>query len=579
MKTTLLLLSIFFLNHAIAQNGVSISNNGTPPDASAMLDLQSSDKGLILPRVMLTSTNVTAPVQSPALSLLVYNTNTAGSGATAVTPGFYYWDGTQWVALKSAAGGQGWGLTGNTGTTAGTNFLGTTDNQPLSIQVNNTEKVRVETNGTISTLNIGNSVFIGEDAGLLDDLSNNSNVYIGKSSGASGINNGNNVAVGYQTLLNNTTFGNTAIGMLAMESTTLGGNNTAVGGLAMRRNQTGAFNTGIGYASMFNNTTGNDNTAVGRNSLFNNKIGSFNTAIGFHSLQFNTANYNTGLGYYSLNSNTTGIENTATGNRALGLNTSGTNNTANGALALRDNGVGNFNTAVGGSAMRSNMTGNNNTALGNNAFFAGAAYSNSTALGADAAINGSNKVRIGGTTVAVIEGQVAYSFPSDGRFKNNIREEVGGLDFIMKLRPVVYNFDTKKFDTFLFNNTDEDTRTEIQKNKDFSTSTAVRQSGFIAQEVASAAKETNYNFNGVHTPSSAEDNYSLSYSLFVVPLVKSTQEQQALIEDLQNENQLLTSKIDQQNRIVDQYQIEVEALKKVVAQLVAQYPISENLRK
>lgn len=585
MRTTLLLFLFLYFNHAIAQNGVSISNTGNPPDASAMLDIQSTDKGLILPRVMLNSTNLAAPITSPALSLLVYNMNTAGSGSTAVTPGFYYWDGTQWVALKVETGGQGWALTGNTGTSSGTNFLGTTDNQSLTFKVNNTEKVRIEVNGTISTLNNGNSVFIGEGAGANDDQGNNRNVYIGRSSGASGTSNGNNVGIGYNTLLNNTAFGNTAIGMLALESATVGGNNTAVGGLALRRNLTGAFNTGIGYGSMFNNTTGNDNTAVGRNSLFNNKIGSYNTSIGFHTLQFNIANYNTSVGYYALNTNTSGIENTATGARALRLNTSGTNNTANGNAALRDNGTGSFNTAIGESAMRGNMTGNNNTAIGYNAFFTGAAYSNSTALGAEAAINASNKVRIGGTTVSVIEGQVAYSFPSDGRFKNNIKEEVAGLDFIMKLRPVVYNFDTEKFDNFLFKNVDKNTKNSIQERKDYKKSIAVRQSGFIAQEVESAAKETNYNFNGVHAPSSIEDNYSLSYSLFVVPLVKSIQEQQVQIEDLQNENNVLKSTITQQTIHIDEnqaqiysQQTQIEELKKIVNQLVTKYPISENQR-
>ena len=70
-------------------------------------------------------------------------------------------------------------------------------------------------------------------------------------------------------------------------------------------------------------------------------------------------------------------------------------------------------------------------------------------------------------------------------------------------------------------------------DKDFSKSTAIRQSGFIAQEVEKTAKETGYNFNGVHAPESESDNYSLSYAQFVVPLVKGMQEQQKTIEQLQ----------------------------------------------
>jgi hypothetical protein len=85
-------------------------------------------------------------VSNPATSLLVYNPNPAGTGATAVTPGFYYWDGSQWVRL--ADGGKAWLLTGNAGTNPAVNFLGTTDNQPLVIRVNSQETFRFNPPGT-----------------------------------------------------------------------------------------------------------------------------------------------------------------------------------------------------------------------------------------------------------------------------------------------------------------------------------------------------------------------------------------------------------------------------------------------
>jgi hypothetical protein len=110
------------------------------PHPSARLHISDNARGLLIPNVALTATNVAAPVTSPATSLLVYNTNTAGTGATAVTPGFYYWDGSQWVRL--ADGGKAWLLTGNAGTDPATNFLGTTDAQPLCIRVNNQETFR-----------------------------------------------------------------------------------------------------------------------------------------------------------------------------------------------------------------------------------------------------------------------------------------------------------------------------------------------------------------------------------------------------------------------------------------------------
>ena len=58
-------------------------------------------------------------------------------------------------------------------------------------------------------------------------------------------------------------------------------------------------------------------------------------------------------------------------------------------------------------------------------------------------------------------------------------------------------------------------------------------SGFIAQDVESAAKELGYDFSGVDAPKNANDLYSLRYADFVVPLTKAVQEQQQIITQLQ----------------------------------------------
>lgn len=100
---------------------VGINNTGAAPVASAMLDIVSSDKGLLVPRFALSDITVAAPVVAPAVSLIVYNTATAGVSPNNVLPGFYYWDGTKWVAF-SGSGGREWALLGNAGTVAGTNF-------------------------------------------------------------------------------------------------------------------------------------------------------------------------------------------------------------------------------------------------------------------------------------------------------------------------------------------------------------------------------------------------------------------------------------------------------------------------
>lgn len=85
---------------ASAQVGIGVSSS---VDASAKLQVDASNRGFLPPRVALQGTNdaqlsgSSSPrIASPATGLLVYNTATAGSGTTAVTPGIYYYDGSQW---------------------------------------------------------------------------------------------------------------------------------------------------------------------------------------------------------------------------------------------------------------------------------------------------------------------------------------------------------------------------------------------------------------------------------------------------------------------------------------------------
>lgn len=178
-----------------------------------------------------------------------------------------------------------------------------------------------------------------------------------------------------------------------------------------------------------------------------------------------------------------------------------------------------------------NTTGRENGGFGYNTDVSAKNLYNATALGNGAVVNSNDKIRFGNAAVTVVEGPVAYTF-SDGRFKSDISEnDVKGLEFINKLRPVVYNLETKKITEFWTKNMSAEAKKRHLDNN-FEPSTAIRQSGFIAQEVEKAAKEAGYNFNGVHTPANENDNYSISYSQFVVPLVKGMQEQQAMIEQL-----------------------------------------------
>ncbi|RZK93275.1 MAG: hypothetical protein EOO98_00025 [Pedobacter sp.] len=86
---------------AQAQQGFGTSN----PAPSSVIDMVANNKGVLLPRVALTSTTVAAPVTAPANALTVFNTANTGD----VTPGFYYWNqdavtpaNSKWVKLATS---------------------------------------------------------------------------------------------------------------------------------------------------------------------------------------------------------------------------------------------------------------------------------------------------------------------------------------------------------------------------------------------------------------------------------------------------------------------------------------------
>ncbi|MBC7412666.1 MAG: hypothetical protein H7331_09470 [Bacteroidia bacterium] len=136
-----------FFNTLFAQN-VGISNSGATPHASALLDIESSTKGLLIPRLALTTTNSAAPVISPAISLLIFNTATAGAFPNEVKPGYYYWSGAKWDRFQTGSQND-WNIIGNTATNSAFNFLGTADAQPLIFKTNNAEAMRITTTGNV----------------------------------------------------------------------------------------------------------------------------------------------------------------------------------------------------------------------------------------------------------------------------------------------------------------------------------------------------------------------------------------------------------------------------------------------
>src|SRR5665213_3074674 len=120
------------------------------PDASALLDMTSTSRGLLIPRMTEAQRR---GISSPATGLLVYETDistilSAPYAGTAAT--FWYYTGSFWVPFSNNA----WQILGNGGTTAGTNFVGTTDNTDQVFKTNSVEGMRLT---AASNLGVGTS--------------------------------------------------------------------------------------------------------------------------------------------------------------------------------------------------------------------------------------------------------------------------------------------------------------------------------------------------------------------------------------------------------------------------------------
>jgi hypothetical protein len=293
-----------------------------------------------------------------------------------------------------------------------------------------------------------------------------------------------------------------------------GDNNTAIGNNALSSTTTGIRNVATGVLSLYSNTTGFQNTAIGYHSLRYSTTGRYNTANGAQALYKNTTGYhNAAVGLQSLYNNTTGRYNTSQGSLSLYNTSTGAYNTANGAQALYSTSTGAYNTANGAQALYRNATGSYNTACGYKADVISTNLTNTTAIGYNAIANASNKVRLGNTSVTVIEGQVGFTAASDARIKTNIQSIDKGIDFVMQLKPVSYLM-----------------KESADKRINW---------GFIAQDVESLVGVD----NAVLTVGEDDErSLGLRYTDFISPIVKAMQEQQKLIEDLRLEIELLKNK-------------------------------------
>lgn len=383
-----LLLSVF--NNSFSQVGIGTSN------PNAALDISSNNQGLLAPRIALTASNLALPVINPnggALvnGTLVFNTTTAGVFPNNVIPGYYYWNGTQWLLLKSqnSSSNPDWSLNGNSGTNAAINFIGTTDNIDFVLKRNNL----ISGNLTTSNTSFG-----------VEALSNSSitalrTVAIGVNSLKNLTTGSDNVATGHGALEANTTgLQNVAIGSASLSLNTSGSYNTAVGYNALTRNATGIQNTAIGNSSLFNNLGGNNNVGVGNSVLQRNSTGSRNVGVGTNAVYNNqTGNNNIGIGESALERNINGNNNVAIGASSL-FNSNASNNTSIGHESQINNLTGQSNTSLGYQSLYTNSGGSNNTAIGFQSLFSNMSGANNTVLGHNAGYNvttGTNNIIIG----------------------------------------------------------------------------------------------------------------------------------------------------------------------------------------
>ena len=468
----------------------------------------------------------------------IFGPKTAGAWGT----------GTSLVGPQGpAGGGSGWSLTGNAGTVNGTNFIGTTDNIPLTIRVNNLIAGRLD--------HLSFNTFLGHIAGR-DNTTGIRNTALGSAAMQFNTTGEYNTAVGMQSLRDNTLGGfNTAAGYRALVSNTTGNLNVASGYMALNSNTTGSGNSAFGYQALYTNSNSHSNVAIGIRALFQNNNRSNLVAVGDSALYNNSV----GAVFDPIEGISEGFSNTAVGSKALYANTTGSGNTALGSGTLDANVGGDYNTALGSFALSSSTSSDNCTAVGRGALGTTTASfntalgsltgpssntsSNTTSLGYQATCTGGNMVRAGNSAVASIGGYAGWTtLPSDGRFKRNVAEDVKGLDFVLRLRPVTYNIEVDKIAAHL----GEDSQLDAHGNKmplplapemaqARAEKSAMRYTGFIAQEVDAAAQAVGFEFSGVDKSRESDDMLGLRYAEFVVPLVKAVQEQQAQIESQQKE--------------------------------------------
>jgi hypothetical protein len=170
----ILLLLLVVANQLLFAQGFTIAESAITRNSMAILEISSTTKGMLIPRV--TTTEMNAITGTAAVGLTVYNTTVNA---------FYYNNSTtttaNWVPLLTNSTGtsstaRAWNTTGNASTTAGTDFIGTTDNVAMIFKTNNAEVMRITGSGYVGigtnsptyplTLS-GNAIAVGLENGAI----------------------------------------------------------------------------------------------------------------------------------------------------------------------------------------------------------------------------------------------------------------------------------------------------------------------------------------------------------------------------------------------------------------------------
>ncbi len=466
MRQSLFTFLLCFLAAGVQAQAIAINTDGSAPHASAILDVKSTTKGLLAPRMTTTQRNAIA---APAAGLLVFDTNLNT---------YFIRNSTTWTAVNVA--------------------LSMSDaDGDTKIQVEETpdeDVIRFDIAGTECLVLTKNASGIPR----LEIIDNAKNTFFGNGVGSS---------------------------VTAADE-----------------------NTGFGHFALLQNSTGLRNSAIGCSALQSNTSGDYNNAIGGNALKFNTeGNGNLACGGGALMLNTTGNSNTALGAVAMARNISGENNVSVGVQSLHYILTSSYNTAVGSQSAMNYQHGDYNTFVGAYTQTNADGYTNSTALGHETTLTASNQVRVGNASVSSIGGYQNWTNISDARFKKSVQNDVPGLTFINRLRPVTYILDRDKIRQRVGQKAVED-------------SDESRTTGFLAQEVAAAAKAEGFEFSGVDTPQNEQDFYGLRYAEFTVPLVKAVQELSAKNEVLSAKNQALSADYQALKYLVTDLSARLDAL-------------------